>query len=164
MKIKEGFVLREVAGDTVVLPTGDLNINAMITLNESAAFLWKLMEVETTEEEVVKAVLAKYDDTDEEMAAKAVKGFVYAPNENGEGGVVVTYKLEISVDGKEWTPLGGERMFDNIVNNPVAQDVAFDTPVQARMIRLTPVRVEANTGAAPAASETYGVSEFKGII
>ena len=31
MKIKEGFVLREVAGDTVVLPSGDLNINAMIT-------------------------------------------------------------------------------------------------------------------------------------
>lgn len=95
---------------------------------------------------------------------KAVKGFVYAPKENGEGGVVVTYKVEISVDGKEWTPLGGERMFDNIVNNPVAQDVAFDAPVQARMIRLTPVWVEANTGAAPAASETYGVSEFKGII
>jgi hypothetical protein len=32
------------------------------------------------------------------------------------------------------------------------------------MIRLTPVWVEANTGAAPAASETYGVSEFKAII
>ena len=83
MKIKEGFVLREVAGDTVVLPTGDLNINAMITLNESAAFLWKLMEVETSEEEVVKAVLAKYDDTDEEMATKAVKGFVNQLAEHG---------------------------------------------------------------------------------
>ena len=83
MKIKEGFVLREVAGDTVVLPTGDLNINPMITLNESSAFLWKLMEVETTEEEVIKAVLAKYDDTDEEMAAKAVKGFVNQLAEHG---------------------------------------------------------------------------------
>ena len=76
MKIKDGFVLREVAGDTVVLPTGDLNINAMITLNESAAFLWKLMEKETTEEALVKEVLAKYDDTDEAMAKKAVNGFV----------------------------------------------------------------------------------------
>ncbi len=83
MKIKDGFVLREVAGDTVVLPTGDLNINAMITLNESAAFLWKLMENDITEEEMVEKVLAKYDDTDAEMAAKAVKGFVNQLSEHG---------------------------------------------------------------------------------
>lgn len=83
MKIKNGFVLREVAGDTVVLPTGDLNINAMITLNESAAFLWKLMENDITEEEMVQKVLAKYDDTDADMAAKAVKGFVSQLSEHG---------------------------------------------------------------------------------
>ncbi len=76
MKIKDGFVLREVAGDTVVLPTGDLNINAMITLNESAAFLWRLLQNDITEAQLVKEVLAKYDDTDEAMAAKAVAGFV----------------------------------------------------------------------------------------
>ena len=83
MKIKDGFVLREVAGDTVVLPTGDLNINAMITLNESAAFLWKLMQNDITEAEMVKEVLAKYDDTDEAMAAKAVSGFVSQLKEHG---------------------------------------------------------------------------------
>ena len=95
---------------------------------------------------------------------KAVKGFMYAPKENGEGGVVVTYKVETSVDGKQWNSVGEEKMFDNIVNNPVAQDVAFDTPVQTRMIRLIPVRVEICTGAASAANETYGVSEFKAIL
>lgn len=83
MKIKDGFVLREVAGDTVVLPTGDLNINAMITLNESAAFLWRLMQNDITEAEMVKEVLAKYDDTDEAMAAKAVNGFVNQLKEHG---------------------------------------------------------------------------------
>lgn len=83
MKIKEGFVLREVAGDTVVLPSGDLNINAMITLNESAAFMWKLMEKETTIDELVKQVLANYEDVEEDMAKKAVEGFVSQLNEHG---------------------------------------------------------------------------------
>lgn len=83
MKIKEGFILREVAGDTVVLPSGDLNINAMITLNESAAFMWKRMEQETTIDELVKEVLANYDDIEEDMARKAVEGFVNQLNEHG---------------------------------------------------------------------------------
>lgn len=83
MKIKDGFVLREVAGDTVVLPSGDLNINAMITLNESAAFLWKKMEQEITEEELVAAVLAEFEDVDKDLAEKAVKGFIGQLNEHG---------------------------------------------------------------------------------
>jgi hypothetical protein len=45
MKLKEGFILQEVAGETVVLPVGEqLDMNMMITLNESGAFLWKQLE------------------------------------------------------------------------------------------------------------------------
>ena len=83
MKIKDGFVLREVAGDTVVLPTGDLNINAMITLNESAAFLWRLLQNDITEAQLVREVLAQYNDRDEAMATKAVNGFVNQLKEHG---------------------------------------------------------------------------------
>lgn len=82
MKIKDGFVLREVAGDTVVLPSGDLEINAMITLNESAAFLWKRMQQETTVEELVKAVLENYPEVDKDTAVLAVEGFVAQLKEN----------------------------------------------------------------------------------
>ena len=40
MKLKEGFLLRNIAGQTVVLPAGaDLDLNMMITLNETGAFL-----------------------------------------------------------------------------------------------------------------------------
>jgi len=40
MKIKDGFILRSVAGQTVVLPTGDeLDLNMMITLIETGTFL-----------------------------------------------------------------------------------------------------------------------------
>ena len=82
MKIKDGFVLREVAGDTVVLPSGDLEINAMITLNESAAFLWKHMQEETTVEELVNAVVETYPEVDAQTAKAAVEGFVAQLKEN----------------------------------------------------------------------------------
>ena len=45
MKIKEGFVLREVAGSAVVMNVGgELSFNKMITLNESGVIIWKCIE------------------------------------------------------------------------------------------------------------------------
>lgn len=62
MKLKNGFVLREVAGETVVVPVeADLNFNGMITLNETAKVLWGVLENETTFEELVDAILAEFD-------------------------------------------------------------------------------------------------------
>ncbi len=63
MKIKEGFMLREVAGDTVVVPIGKatLDFNGMITLNETGAFLWKLLQNSANEEELINAMLKEYD-------------------------------------------------------------------------------------------------------
>ena len=42
MKIKSGFVLRQLADTWVVLPllSQSLNFNGMLTLNETGAFLW----------------------------------------------------------------------------------------------------------------------------
>lgn len=75
MKIKDGFILREVAGETVVIPTGDtLDLNMMITLNETGAFLWKQLEQETTEDAVVTALLGEYD-VDEASARTHVAAF-----------------------------------------------------------------------------------------
>lgn len=76
MKIKEGFILRKIAGQTVVLPTGgDLDLNMMITLNETGAFLWEHLQEETDEAALVQALLAEYEVT-AEVAAKAVAAFV----------------------------------------------------------------------------------------
>lgn len=83
MKIKEGFLLRQVAGQTVVLPTGDeLDLNMMITLNGTGAFLWEQLQSETTEDALVQALLAEYD-VDEERARASVVAFVNKLNENG---------------------------------------------------------------------------------
>lgn len=83
MKLKDGFILREVAGQTVVLPVGgDLDLNMMITLNETGAFLWKQLENENDQAGLVAALLAEYD-VDEATAKTAVEGFVAKLNENG---------------------------------------------------------------------------------
>lgn len=83
MKLKEGFLLRQVAGQTVVLPCGDaLDLNVMITLNETGAFLWERLSEETSEDALVAALLAEYD-VDEETACKAVQDFVKKLHDNG---------------------------------------------------------------------------------
>lgn len=63
MKIKEGFVLREVADNYVVVPTGkaSINFNGMITLNETGAFLWKQLINVTTIETLVESLVREYE-------------------------------------------------------------------------------------------------------
>ncbi|MBQ1892835.1 MAG: PqqD family protein [Clostridia bacterium] len=77
MKIKEGFVLRQVADATIVVPAGktSLDFNGMITLNDTAAFLWKLLEEDRDEASLVKAMLAEYD-VDEDTARAGIERFV----------------------------------------------------------------------------------------
>ena len=76
MKIKEGFLLRSIAQEIVVVPvSGDLDLNMMIKLNETGRFLWEQLQSETTVDEVVQAVLRKYD-IEEAAARNYVKAFV----------------------------------------------------------------------------------------
>ncbi len=83
MKLKEGFLLRQVAGQTVVLPAGDeLDLNMMITLNGTGAFLWQRLQEETTQEALVDALLAEYE-VDADTARRSVAAFVQKLEENG---------------------------------------------------------------------------------
>ena len=77
MKIKEGFILRNVAGSFVVVPIGDatLDFNGMMNLNETGAFLFEKMIDGTTREDLIKALTEEYD-VDEETAAKDVDLFI----------------------------------------------------------------------------------------
>ncbi|MBR3173689.1 MAG: PqqD family protein [Eubacterium sp.] len=77
MKIKEGFILRNVAGSFVVVPVGDATIdfNGMMNLNETGAFLFEKMIEGTTREDLIKALTEEYD-VDEETASKDVDLFI----------------------------------------------------------------------------------------
>ena len=77
MKIKEGFILRNVAGSFVVVPIGDATIdfNGMMNLNETGAFLFEKMIEGTTRDDLIKALTDEYD-VDEETASKDVDIFI----------------------------------------------------------------------------------------
>jgi hypothetical protein len=63
MKVKKGYLLREVAGNYVVVPTGKaaLDFSGVITLNETGAFIWKQLASDKSEQELVAALLDEYD-------------------------------------------------------------------------------------------------------
>ena len=84
MKLKEGFLLRTVAGNNVVIPTGKrtLDLNGMITLNETGAFIWKQLEQGADEAQIVRAILESYD-VEQERAASCVKAFIEKLREVG---------------------------------------------------------------------------------
>lgn len=69
------YVLREIAGEHVLIPTGDLPGNVMITMNGTCAFLWKQMQEPKTVGDLILAAKEKYDDPQGELE-KHVREFV----------------------------------------------------------------------------------------
>lgn len=84
MKIKSGFVLREVGGDSVVVPVGERSktFHGMINLNETGAFIWQFFSAEHTQEECVDALCGKYL-VSREQAERDVEKFVAAMRTGG---------------------------------------------------------------------------------
>jgi len=77
MKIKEGFVRRNVGGSEVVVAVGKASVefNAMINLNSTGAFIWSLLEKQADEKEIVDAMAEKYG-IDTELASRDVRAFL----------------------------------------------------------------------------------------
>lgn len=77
MKIKSGFIMREIAGDYIVVPTGEaaVSFNGLITVNEVGKLLWDELISGADEELLVDRVFDEYE-VDRETAAMDVKEFV----------------------------------------------------------------------------------------
>ena len=63
MKIKEGFILRQMCGENIVAAEGlqNINFNKLLSLNESAAYLWQeLVSKEFTQEDMAELLIARY--------------------------------------------------------------------------------------------------------
>ena len=84
MKIKEGFVLRKIAGSNIVVPIGAIcvDFNGMITMNDSATFLWEKLAEGADEDQLVAALLAEYE-VDEKTARDCVKDYIGKLEEAG---------------------------------------------------------------------------------
>lgn len=84
MKIKSGFMLREVAGSYIVVAVGNAckEFKGMITLNESGAFLWKELEAGKEVDEIVKDMLDTYEGISNEKALEDANMFINKLKEN----------------------------------------------------------------------------------
>lgn len=77
MQINKEYVLREIAGDYIIIPVGKTvqEFNGMITVNEVGASLWKMLQEEVTLDELVQGVLTEYD-VEEAVARKDIREFL----------------------------------------------------------------------------------------
>ena len=78
MIIKNGFELRNICGEYIIVAYGVENIDftKVITLNESAAFLWnEVFGKDFTEQEMVESLLSEYE-VERPQAEKDVKALV----------------------------------------------------------------------------------------
>jgi len=85
MKIKTGFKLRTIVGEHIITGEGveRVNFNKIITLNDTAVYLWEnLVGKEFTEDDVVKLLTDEYEVT-EEIARKDVKNLLSKWEEAG---------------------------------------------------------------------------------
>lgn len=77
MKIKNGFLLRQVGEQNVVVAVGEesRNFNGIIRLNNTGRFLWEKLQNETSENGLVSAMLTEYD-VDEATAKNDIADFL----------------------------------------------------------------------------------------
>ena len=63
MKRNDEFILRKVAGNTIVVPVGaaSVSFNGLLTLNETGAFLWDRLTRETSLDALAAALCENYD-------------------------------------------------------------------------------------------------------
>lgn len=69
---KKDCILREVAGEYILIPTGAaaVDLNGMITLSETAAFVWRLLERDQSFDTLLAAVLETYEVEEVRAAAE----------------------------------------------------------------------------------------------
>ena len=90
MKVDKEFVLREIAGDYIIIPTGKtvLDFNGLITVNEVGADLWNMLQEEVTMDDLVQGILKEYE-VEEEVAREDIQEFL---DKLIEGGILAGKK------------------------------------------------------------------------
>lgn len=84
MKVKEGFVLREIVDSYIIVPVGQrvVEFNGLISLNECGAFLWRCLSDSKNEQELVDSVRSNYE-IDEATARADIQEFIVSLQEKG---------------------------------------------------------------------------------
>ena len=77
MKIKKEMILREIAGESILVPGGDavLDLNGLFVMTETGAFIWSLLPDVETESQILEKMLEEYE-IDEETAKNDIAEFL----------------------------------------------------------------------------------------
>lgn len=83
MKIKTGYVVRKIGNQFIAVPVGSRTreLHGMIALNETGAFLWKLLETEQTTDSLTNMLTNEYE-IDAAHAHESVERFLELLTEN----------------------------------------------------------------------------------
>ena len=85
MKLSENFVLKNIAGATVVMPVGDAvgKINGMIKLNPSAKVIWESLEANKDFNGILEEMKNNFTDVDEATLKEDINYFLNKLRELG---------------------------------------------------------------------------------
>ncbi|MCQ2064943.1 MAG: PqqD family protein [Bacteroidaceae bacterium] len=78
MKIKEGFRMRKLGRENIVVPEGlqQVNFNRMIVLNETAAFLWQEVQNREFDADTLRDLLLENYEVSPQQAQSDVEALV----------------------------------------------------------------------------------------
>ncbi len=85
MKLKDDLILREVAGQYVIVPVGKRvqEVTSLVYISPSAAYLWDYMkDHEFTVDDLVQKILEHYDGVTEEVARKDIEDYIKLLTDN----------------------------------------------------------------------------------
>lgn len=78
MKIKSGFILKEVVGQAMIVPTGEVskNFNGYIKLNVTGKDVWNGIKEGLTVEQIAEKLVTDYEDVTMDTALEATKNLI----------------------------------------------------------------------------------------
>lgn len=84
MKIKEGYLVREIAGVSIVVPIGErvIDFKGIMTLNDTGNFIWKCLSNDISYIQLLSAILDEYE-VDEDTARTDLCDFLDKARESG---------------------------------------------------------------------------------
>ena len=90
MRVNKDFILREIAGEHLIIPTGKtvLDFNGLIVVNGSGQFIWDNIQEEISFDELIEKLLDEYE-IDRETAEEDAKAFL---DELVKAGIIEEYK------------------------------------------------------------------------
>lgn len=77
MKIKNGYILRNIADEWIIVPIGDKihDFNGLMVVNETGACLWKILQNDCSKEDLISGMMSEYE-VNEETAKEDVDAFI----------------------------------------------------------------------------------------